>query len=182
MGSREKTIKVIGPNGAGKATTIGCMLFKYGGIDLLTMERFQHKGITTYDGATRNMKSLNIQPSFHLPSYHVTISDTSVGEADCAILVLSANTKAEEQVVKQAIGAAKRLIILVNKMDVINWSEEQFQGIEEEVKNIPIIPISALHGDNVVEKSSRSPWFKGWNNGNQSGVTLLEALEVSLQI
>ncbi len=47
--------------------------------------------------------------------------------------------------------------------------------------SVPVVPISAQHGDNVVEKSSNSPWYKGWKKAGQSGITLLEAIDASLQ-
>ncbi|KUJ09877.1 uncharacterized protein LY89DRAFT_597335, partial [Mollisia scopiformis] len=47
--------------------------------------------------------------------------------------------------------------------------------------SIPIIPISALHGDNIVEKSPKCPWYDGWKTLDRSGMSLLEALDASLE-
>ncbi|MFA5296877.1 MAG: GTP-binding protein [Lutibacter sp.] len=74
----------------------------------------------------------------------------------------------------------KSVIVAVNKMDLVNFSEERYLEIKEdfeklveksdyEDQNITYIPLSALKGDNVVEKSTSMPWFKGQ--------TLLEYLE-----
>lgn len=74
----------------------------------------------------------------------------------------------------------KDIIIAVNKMDLVEYSEEKFNQIKEEIKfiadksgyqnqNIKFVPISALHGDNVVEKSTKISWY--------TGKSLLEYLE-----
>jgi bifunctional enzyme CysN/CysC/sulfate adenylyltransferase subunit 1 len=63
------------------------------------------------------------------------------------------------------------LVIAVNKMDLVDWSEERFLEIREAVedflpkldvfKDVKFIPMSALHGDNVVEPSKQATWFEG---------------------
>ncbi len=76
----------------------------------------------------------------------------------------------------------KQMIVLVNKMDdkSVNWSEARYNEIKNEVSNflkkigynpekIPFVPISGWLGDNMLEKSSNLPWYKG--------PTLLEALD-----
>jgi sulfate adenylyltransferase subunit 1 len=74
----------------------------------------------------------------------------------------------------------KSVIVAVNKMDLVNFSEERYNEIKAdfeklveksdyEDQNITYIPVSALKGDNVVEKSEAMPWF--------GGQTLLEYLE-----
>ncbi|MDD3722946.1 MAG: GTP-binding protein [Lutibacter sp.] len=74
----------------------------------------------------------------------------------------------------------KSVIVAVNKMDLVNFSEERYNEIKAdfeklveksdyEDQNITYIPVSALKGDNVVEKSEMMPWFRGQ--------TLMEYLE-----
>jgi len=62
------------------------------------------------------------------------------------------------------------LVVAVNKMDLVDWSEKTYEAIRDEFTsfaaklNIPdltVIPISALHGDNVVTRSANSPWYDG---------------------
>jgi bifunctional enzyme CysN/CysC/sulfate adenylyltransferase subunit 1 len=62
------------------------------------------------------------------------------------------------------------LVVAVNKMDLVNWSEERFREIRDEfesflprldIKDVKFIPISALNGDNVVSASSHTPWYQG---------------------
>jgi len=74
------------------------------------------------------------------------------------------------------------MIVCVNKMDEksVNYGEERFEEIKKEVQdylkkigynpvNIPFVPISGWHGDNMIEKSPNMTWFKG--------KTLLDALD-----
>ena len=62
------------------------------------------------------------------------------------------------------------LVVAVNKMDLVNWSEERFLEIRDQfeeflplldIKDVKFIPLSALHGDNVVEPSKNMPWYQG---------------------
>ena len=74
----------------------------------------------------------------------------------------------------------KNVIVAVNKMDLVDFSEEKFNQIKADIlklqnsgtyknQQITFIPISALHGDNVVDPSNKIPWY----NGN----TLMDTLE-----
>ncbi|WP_455664112.1 sulfate adenylyltransferase subunit CysN [Phocaeicola sp.] len=72
----------------------------------------------------------------------------------------------------------KHVVLAVNKMDLVNFSEDRFNEIVAAYKkfveplgipDVYCIPLSALDGDNVVEKSERTPWYKG--------ISLLELLE-----
>ena len=76
----------------------------------------------------------------------------------------------------------KHVVLAVNKMDLVDFSEERFNEIVTEYKqfvsklNIPdvqYIPLSALEGDNVVKKSDRTPWYKG-----KSLLDFLETVEI----
>jgi bifunctional enzyme CysN/CysC/sulfate adenylyltransferase subunit 1 len=62
------------------------------------------------------------------------------------------------------------LVVAVNKMDLVSWSEERFLEIRDQfeeflprldIKDVKFIPLSALHGDNVVELSKNMPWYQG---------------------
>jgi hypothetical protein len=100
---------------------------------MMTMQRFQQEGVRTYDQAARKLKSLKIAPSFDTPKHHITIvgayielvqnepgfnkmSDVSASEADCTIIVLSADTVAHGVAAQSLFAAAKQPIILINKM------------------------------------------------------------------
>ncbi|CZT41635.1 uncharacterized protein RSE6_01394 [Rhynchosporium secalis] len=177
MAPREKTLLILGPAGAGKDTALGCLLFKYGGIDMLTVERFQKEGIQLYGQAARDLMSRGSLLSFNTPNYHLVVSDGS-SKVDCVILVAPVDlTNVDLQnELDEAAGCSKKIIVLVNKMDTVGWSEEVFRASVKSLgltaADISAIPFSALKGDNAVESSSNSLWY-----GN---ATLLEALETEL--
>lgn len=97
-------------------------------------------------------------------------------QADCAVLVVSANTgefeagiSANGQTREHALLAytlgVKQLIIAVNKMDMVNFNENRYVEIQKELANyikkvgynpekVLFIPISGFHGDNMMEQSS----------------------------
>ncbi len=69
-----------------------------------------------------------------------------------------------------ALLGIQHLVACVNKMDLVDWDEERFREIESEFRELAdrldvpdatVIPIAALHGDNVVERSDASPWYDG---------------------
>jgi len=130
---------------------------------------------------------------------------TGTSQADCAVLIVAAGTgefeagiskngqTREHALLCYTLGV-KQLIVAVNKMDSTEppFSEARFTEIVKEVstytkkvgynpKAIAFVPISGWHGDNMLEKSERMKWFKGWNverkEGNASGTTLFEALD-----
>lgn len=86
-----------------------------------------------------------------------------------------------------------QLIVGVNKMDTVNWSEDRFKEISDELKlmvtaagykpaRVPIIPFSGFHGENLIDQTDKMPWFKGWKaqvgkDKFAEGVTLYDALE-----
>src|SRR4029078_7132703 len=62
------------------------------------------------------------------------------------------------------------LVLCVNKMDLVDWSEERFEEIKAEfrafamkldVHDLTFIPGSALHGDHIVDRSANMPWYEG---------------------
>jgi bifunctional enzyme CysN/CysC/sulfate adenylyltransferase subunit 1 len=63
------------------------------------------------------------------------------------------------------------IVFAVNKMDLVDWSEDRFTEIRDEIegflpklggfRDVQFIPISALNGDNVVDRSQKTPWYDG---------------------
>jgi sulfate adenylyltransferase subunit 1 len=99
---------------------------------------------------------------------------TGASTANLAIVLVDARHGVVEQTCRHAFIASllqiKHLILCVNKMDLVDYKEDIFNGIKEdfdnfssklEIQDIQYIPISALKGDNVVDQSTRMPWFKG---------------------
>ncbi|MEM7602002.1 MAG: GTP-binding protein, partial [Verrucomicrobiota bacterium] len=100
---------------------------------------------------------------------------TGASTANLAIILVDARTGVIEQTCRHAFIAdllrIRHVILAVNKMDLVDYSEERFNEITEDFKkfasrlnnivDMTAIPISALHGDNVVDKSEQMPWYQG---------------------
>jgi sulfate adenylyltransferase subunit 1 len=99
---------------------------------------------------------------------------TGASTANLAIVLVDARHGVVEQTCRHAFIASllqiKHLVLCVNKMDLVDYSEEVFNKIKEdfddfssklEIQDIHYIPISALKGDNVVEKSTNMDWYQG---------------------
>ncbi len=99
---------------------------------------------------------------------------TGASTANLAIILIDARKGVIEQTRRHSIIASllriPHLVVCVNKMDLVDWSETRFNEIVAQftefasrldVPDIKFIPISALHGDNVVDKSANLPWYQG---------------------
>ena len=99
---------------------------------------------------------------------------TGASTADLALVLVDARKGIVEQSRRHAFLCSllrvPHLVLCVNKMDLVDWSEDVFEAIAEEftdfaakldVPDLTIIPISALHGDNVVTRSQHMPWYEG---------------------
>src|SRR5689334_4149864 len=112
---------------------------------------------------------------------------TGASTAEAALVLVDARNGIVEQSRRHAYLSSllgiRHLIACVNKMDLVDWDEDRFRSIEREFAGITrrlgvpdsrAIPLSALHGDNVVERSDNAPWYSG-----PPLLDLLEALEVA---
>ena len=99
---------------------------------------------------------------------------TGASTAQLVIVLVDARHGLLEQSRRHAFLASllgvQHVVLAVNKMDLIDWDEERFTWIRDEfhafaarldIHDVTTIPISALHGDNVVTKSARAPWYDG---------------------
>lgn len=100
---------------------------------------------------------------------------TGASTADLAIILVDARKGVIEQTKRHAFVSnllrIRHLVLAVNKMDLVDFSETVFQDIVasfydfasrlDDVADITPIPLSALNGDNVVEKSDKMPWYLG---------------------
>jgi bifunctional enzyme CysN/CysC len=123
---------------------------------------------------------------FHTPRREFIIADTPGHEqytrnmvtgastADLALILVDARNGVMEQSRRHAFIASllriPHLVVCVNKMDLVDFDEAAFERIcadfsgwaaKLDVSDVTFIPISALHGDNVVERSERTPWYQG---------------------
>lgn len=99
---------------------------------------------------------------------------TGASTANAALILIDARQGIVEQTKRHAFIASllqiPHLIICINKMDLVDFEEDVFQDIKQsfksfasklDVNDIHFLPISALKGDNVVNKSSNMSWYEG---------------------
>jgi bifunctional enzyme CysN/CysC len=107
---------------------------------------------------------------------------TGASTADAAIVLIDARKGVLEQTKRHAYLSSllgiRHIILAVNKMDLVDWAEETFDRIVADFHefagrlgaiDVTYVPLSALHGDNVVDRSENMPWY--------GGLPLLEHLE-----
>jgi len=107
---------------------------------------------------------------------------TGASTADLAVILVDARKGVLEQSKRHAYISAllgiHHLVVAVNKMDLVDFDEEVFDAIVREfsefarglgARDIVFVPVSAKHGDNVVQRSASMPWY--------GGLALLEHLE-----
>jgi bifunctional enzyme CysN/CysC len=99
---------------------------------------------------------------------------TGASTADLALILVDARKGLVEQSRRHAFICSllrvPHLVLCVNKMDLVDWSERVFEEIADEftcfaarleAPDLSVIPISALHGDNIVTRSANTPWYDG---------------------
>jgi len=211
---KEKThinLVVIGHVDAGKSTTTGHLIYKCGGIDKRTIEKFEKeaaelgKASFKYAWVLDNLKAerergITIDIAlwkFESPKFYFTVIDapghrdfiknmiTGTSQADVAILVIDSSVGGFEagiskdgQTREHALLAftlgVKQMIVACNKMDDVSvkYGEGRYKEIKAEVSTylkkvgykpmkIPFVPISGWMGDNMIDKSTNMPWYKG---------------------
>jgi sulfate adenylyltransferase subunit 1 len=99
---------------------------------------------------------------------------TGASTANVALILIDARKGVLEQTRRHAFIASllqiPHIVVCINKMDLVDYSEEVYENIKQEfeefsykldVKDVSFIPISALKGDNVVDKSEHTSWYGG---------------------
>lgn len=99
---------------------------------------------------------------------------TGASTADLAIILIDARhgvlTQSRRHGIIASLLGIPHIVVCVNKMDLVDYSQERFQEIVAEyqefvqklqLRDITFIPVSALVGDNVVNRSEKTPWYKG---------------------
>jgi bifunctional enzyme CysN/CysC len=99
---------------------------------------------------------------------------TGASTADLALILVDARKGLVEQSRRHAFLCSllrvPHMVLCVNKMDLVDYSQEVFEKIADEfccfamkleAPDLTVIPISALHGDNIVSRSAKMPWYDG---------------------
>lgn len=193
-------ICTVGSVDDGKSTLIGRMLFdsgmllkdqldaienysekrgdEYTDLALLTdgLKAEREQGITIDVAyryfSTKKRKFILVDCPGHIQYTRNMI--TGASNTNLAVVLIDARKGLQEQTRRHCLLASllniPHLVVCVNKMDLVEWSEDRFNEIREEfesfsarleIKDIEFIPLSALTGDNVVQKSSKMDWYSG---------------------
>ena len=112
---------------------------------------------------------------------------TGASTADVAVILIDARkgilTQTRRHSFIVSLLGIKYVIVAINKMDLVSYSEDVFENIKKDYKkladelkieNTYYVPLSALEGDNVVNISENTPWYKG-----KSLLDLLESIKIS---
>ncbi|KAL4166475.1 hypothetical protein KRP22_013733 [Phytophthora ramorum] len=185
------SLVVIGHVDAGKSTTTGHLIYKCGGIDKRTIEKFEKEaaelGKTSFKYAwvLDNLKAerergITIDIAlwkFESPKYFFTVIDapghrdfiknmiTGTSQADCAILVVASGVgEFEAGISKEGQTREHALLAFtlgVKQMIVAINKMDDSSKVGYKPAKIPFVPISGWEGDNMIEKSGNMPWYKG---------------------
>jgi elongation factor 1-alpha len=192
----------IGHVDHGKSTTVGRLLLDTGHIDPHVIEKYRKEADAIGKGSfefawvmdglkEERQRGLTIDVAhkrFDTDKYYFTIIDapghrdfvknmiTGTSQADAAVIVVSAPDGPQEQTkehvfLSRTLGVAQ-VIVAVNKMDSVKYSEDKFNQVKEDMSkllgtvgyraaDIPFIPISAFKGDNATKDKGELKWWKG---------------------
>jgi elongation factor 1-alpha len=204
-----QNLAIIGHVDHGKSTLVGRLLFETGSVPEHVIEQYREEAEEKGKGgfefayvmdnlAEERERGVTIDiahQEFDTDQYYFTIVDcpghrdfvknmiTGASQADNAVLVVAADDGIQPQTqehvfLARTLGIAE-LVVGVNKMDLVDYDEDRFEEVREEVIKLlkqvrfkaddaTFIPISAFEGDNIAERSDNTSWY--------DGPTLLEAL------
>jgi sulfate adenylyltransferase large subunit len=188
----------------GKSTLIGRLLFETGQIMEDQLAQVEQASLGRGDGyvnlalltdglRAEREQGITIDVAyryFQTPKRKFVLADTPGHEqytrnmvtgastADVALILVDARNGVVEQSRRHALIASllriPHTVVCVNKMDLVGFDEAAVDAVRAELPDAEVIPLSALQGDNVVERSERMPWYDG-----PSLLEWLEGLEVA---
>ncbi|MDD2778220.1 MAG: translation elongation factor EF-1 subunit alpha [Methanocellales archaeon] len=210
MAKPHLNLAMIGHVDHGKSTMVGRLLTETGAIPAHTIEQYKKeaeaKGKATFEYAwvmdtlkEEKERGVTIDVAhkrFDTSKYYFTVVDcpghrdfvknmiTGTSQADATVLVVSAiegiQPQTKEHVFLARTLGINQMIVAINKLDDVNYSEKKYNEIKSDVSNllktvgfkpeqVQYVAVSAYKGDNIVKKSDNTKWY--------DGPTLLEALE-----
>lgn len=202
MSKPRQNLAIIGHVDHGKSTLVGRLLYETGSIPEHVIEQnreeAEEKGKGGFEFAyvmdgldeerERGVTIDIAHQEFDTEKYNFTIVDcpghsdfvknmiTGASQADNAVLVVAADDGVQPQTQEHVFLARTlgidELIVAVNKMDVVDYDQGEFESVKDEVGDLfkqvrfdpddaTFVPISAFEGDNVAEESDNVPWYDG---------------------
>jgi elongation factor 1-alpha len=197
-----QNLAIIGHVDHGKSTLVGRLLYETGSVPEHVIEQHKQEAEEKGKGgfefayvmdnlAEERERGVTIDiahQEFDTDEYYFTIVDcpghrdfvknmiTGASQADNAVLVVAADDgvapQTQEHVFLARTLGINELIVAVNKMDLVDYSENDYKEVVSEVKdllnqvrfdteNANFIPISAFEGDNIAERSDQTDWYEG---------------------
>ncbi len=195
-------VAFVGHVDHGKSTTIGHLMFQAGNLSQQNLDKLKEEakkhGKVGFEFAyymdrfkEERERGVTIDLSYEkliTKNYEVTIIDapghrdfiknmiTGASQADCAFLVVAAKEGVQPQTKEhvwllRTMGVGE-IAVLVNKMDTVDWKEDAYKKVKEDVSNvikqagykpdqINFIPISGFAGENLAKKTTKMEWYKG---------------------
>ncbi|KAK2628100.1 hypothetical protein QTJ16_002746 [Diplocarpon rosae] len=146
-------VVVIGHVDSGKSTTTGHLIYKCGGIDKRTIEKFEKEAAELGKGSFK----------------YAWVLDKLKAERERGITIDIALWKFE---------TPKYYVTVI---EIIKETSNFIKKVGYNPKTVAFVPISGFNGDNMIDNSTNCPWYKGWEKetkaGKSSGKTLLEAID-----
>ncbi|RQH03423.1 translation elongation factor EF-1 subunit alpha [Natrarchaeobius oligotrophus] len=202
MSERHQNLAIIGHVDHGKSTLVGRLLYETGSVPEHVIEQHREEAEEKGKGgfefayvmdnlAEERERGVTIDiahQEFSTDEYEFTIVDcpghrdfvknmiTGASQADNAVLVVAADDgvapQTQEHVFLARTLGIDELIIGINKMDVVDYKEDTYDDVVDEVTQLlnqvqfntddaEFIPISAFEGDNIAEASDNTPWYDG---------------------
>lgn len=203
-------LAVIGHIDHGKSTFVGRLMYDAGAVPPHIIEKYREeakqKGKESFAFAwvmdslkEERERGITIDIAhkrFDTDKFYFTVVDcpghrdfvknmiTGASQADAAVLVVAAPdgvmAQTKEHIFLSRTLGINQLIVAINKMDAVDYSEARYKEVVEQVSgilkmigfkpaDIPFVPTSAFYGDNVVKLSDKTPWYKG--------VSMMQALD-----
>ncbi|WP_207586950.1 translation elongation factor EF-1 subunit alpha [Halomontanus rarus] len=197
-----QNLAIIGHVDHGKSTLVGRLLYETGSVPEHVIEQHREEAEEKGKGgfefayvmdnlAEERERGVTIDiahQEFDTDKYYFTIVDcpghrdfvknmiTGASQADNAVLVVAADDgvapQTQEHVFLARTLGINELIIGINKMDVVDYAEDTYDEVVQEVNQLlqqvqfntedaSFIPISAFEGDNIAEESENTPWYDG---------------------
>ena len=197
-----QNLAIIGHVDHGKSTLVGRLLYETGSVPEHVIEQHKEEAEEKGKGgfefayvmdnlAEERERGVTIDiahQEFDTDEYYFTIVDcpghrdfvknmiTGASQADNAVLVVAADDGVQPQTQEHVFLARtlgiNELIVVVNKMDLVDYEESRYREVVEEVKSLlnqvrfdtedaSFIPASAFEGDNVAEPSANTDWYDG---------------------
>lgn len=178
----------------GKSTLIGRLLYDLEAVPQDQLQQASHDGAVNLAQITDGLederaRGITIDVAYRYFSHgarNFIVADApghleylrnmavAASNSDVALILLDATYGVREQTLRHSHVAAffgiKHFVIVINKMDAVNYDAEKFQSIRSDYiagfgnkpdVNLTFIPASALKGDNVTKPSEHTPWYKG---------------------